>query len=64
MTDYPGSDDGRYGPRYGDAGWHRSAGRPGDLQRTGARLLAWLKSRPGESWAFFAAGFVLAAILT
>lgn len=52
MTDYPGSDHSRYGARHGD--W----------QRTVERLLAWLKSRPVECWAFFAAGFVLAAILT
>lgn len=28
------------------------------------RVRAWLDRRPAESWAFFAAGFVLAAILT
>lgn len=56
MTDYPGSHDASYGPRHDR--------RHGDWQRTADRLLAWMKSRPGESWAFFAAGFVLAALLT
>ena len=64
MTDYPGSDDGRYGPRYGDAGWHRSAGRP---RRPAAhrRAPAGLAEEPaGGKVGVLPAGFVLAAILT
>ena len=30
----------------------------------GARFTRWLTSRPAESWGFFAAGFLICAILT
>lgn len=45
-------DDGAYRPRY--------AARPPRSER----IIDWLRGRPAESWAFFAAGFALAAILT
>jgi hypothetical protein len=35
-----------------------------DLHRGTGRARRWLASRPTESWLFFAAGFILATILT
>ena len=47
--------------RYDD---YRSRSSDGYPHRSGARtFVAWLKSRPAESWGFFTAGFVLAALL-
>lgn len=62
---YPRDD--RYEPGWSDDDrWHGARRRHGrtDPYRTGRRLTAYLRSRPAESWLFFAAGFALAAILT
>lgn len=34
-----------------------------DARHTGGRFLRYLRSRPAESWLFFAAGFLLATIV-
>jgi len=44
-------DNGTYRPRY-------------ERRPMPERALDWLRGRSAESWGFFAAGFVLAAILT
>ncbi len=41
---------------------HSRAGEPWRVK--GARFTRWLTSRPAESWGFFAAGFLICAILT
>jgi hypothetical protein len=45
--------------------YHQPHGSPfGDeLRRTFGRLRRWAEARPTESWLFFLAGFVLAAII-
>jgi hypothetical protein len=39
------------------------AAEASEWRRTRDRLFAWARSRPSESWAFFAAGVALGAIL-
>ncbi|NBB82790.1 MAG: hypothetical protein GVY28_05230 [Alphaproteobacteria bacterium] len=56
MTDHSQSDP------YADRRYDHAARSP--WQRTAERLLDYLRSRPGETWAFFAAGLVVGAILT
>ncbi|MEE8271423.1 MAG: hypothetical protein V3R98_06800 [Alphaproteobacteria bacterium] len=34
-----------------------------DLQRLARRLWSYARSRPTDNWLFFAAGFILAAVL-
>jgi hypothetical protein len=53
----------RTGPMY-DNGTYRPRSFGARHGGTVERVRAWLDRRPAESWAFFAAGFVLAAILT
>lgn len=56
MTWRHDSDDRGYGRRM------RGRGR-GDFSHTLRRARTYLAGRPAESWAFFAAGFVLALVL-
>lgn len=56
-----------YGPHHG---WGGRTGRGFDREHGTApwhhaldRALGWLRARPGESWAFFAAGIVLALLI-
>ena len=55
-----------YGPRAGwegGAGGYGHGGRATSWHRTLDRTLDWLRARPGESWAFFAAGVLLALLI-
>lgn len=47
---------------YGDRRRHE-APFAADAQRAGRRFLAYLRTRPAESWLFFAAGCVLATLI-
>jgi|HigsolmetaGSP11D_1036233.scaffolds.fasta_scaffold04460_8 hypothetical protein len=38
--------------------------RAGQGRRAGDRFLTYLRNRPAESWIFFGAGFLLAALFT
>ena len=42
--------------------WREGSGASRDLARQFDRLIEWLRERPTESWAFFIAGVVLAAL--
>ena len=41
---------------------HRSTTEPWRVKT--ARFTRWLTTRPAESWGFFAAGFLICAVLT